>query len=384
MSSRFRSRDSEPVVHDCAAANVAAAYNQAGGDYVAYADGDPTHSLEFDGLHAYADRQVWTLLDTKLTDLRATGATSILYSRRGLWSGNLATPSVTRAHALGFTTITARGFDVARVQILRARLLARDLSGMSGVNFTFDVADLTAELPEANASVDLTLCLYSVLSHLPVTSLSKISAEVARVTSGHFITTVRSVGSTPTISVDSIEKARHFKHDNYRDRCEIELCDGRHIELSFHLFAASELRSYFADHFAIEDLRGLDLFHNRFAPDPRWNPASLAVDRQFCNELERLEETYAASSGFMERATHLLLVARRRQIAAGNEREPSSGTGISLPATSLCSTTGPKNGNMSANYVKTVADGFGADLSRKQQATPVLMISRDFIEATRG
>ena len=205
---------------------------------------------------------------------------------------------------------------------------------MLGVNFTFDVADLTAELPEADASVDLTLCLYSVLiiSHLPVTSLSKISAEVARVTSGHFIATVRSVGSTPTISVDSIEKARHFKHDNSRDRCEIELCDGRHIELSFHLFTASELRSYFLNHFDIEDLRGLDLFHNPFAPDPRWNPASLAVDNQFSSELERLEETYAASSGFMERATHLLLVARCRQIAAGNEPEPNSGTGISLPA----------------------------------------------------
>ena len=39
--------------------------------------------------------------------------------------------------------------------------------------------------------------------------------------------------------------------------------------LSFHLFAASELRSFFSDHFDIEDLRGVDLFHNRFAPDPR-------------------------------------------------------------------------------------------------------------------
>ena len=150
---------------------------------------------------------------------------------------------------------------------------------MSGVTLTFDVADLTAELPEADASVDLTLCLYSVLSHLPVASLSKISAEVARVTSGHFIATVRSVGSTPTISVDSIEKARRYKHDNSRDRCEIELWDGRHIALSFHLFTASELRSCFLDHFNIEDLRGLDLFHNRFAPDPRWNPASLAADK---------------------------------------------------------------------------------------------------------
>jgi hypothetical protein len=83
--------------------------------------------------------------------------------------------------------------------------------------------------------------------------------------------------------------------------------------LSFHLFAASELRSYFTDHFDIEDLRGLDLFHSRFAPDRRWNPLSLAVDYQLYDELKRLEETYATSSGFMERANHLLLVARRGQ-----------------------------------------------------------------------
>jgi hypothetical protein len=83
--------------------------------------------------------------------------------------------------------------------------------------------------------------------------------------------------------------------------------------LSFHLFAASELRSYFSDHFDIEDLRGVDVFHNRFAPDPRWNPLSLGVDSQLYDELDRLEENYAASSGFAERATHLLLVARRRQ-----------------------------------------------------------------------
>jgi hypothetical protein len=86
--------------------------------------------------------------------------------------------------------------------------------------------------------------------------MPKISAEVARVTSGHFIATVRSVGGTPTISVDSVEKARHFKHDNGRDRCEIEFCDGRQIVLSFHLFAALELRSYFLAHLDMEDLRG--------------------------------------------------------------------------------------------------------------------------------
>jgi len=58
LSSRYRFRDSDPVVHDSAAANVAAAYNQAGSDYIAYADGDPAHLSAFNGLHAYADRRI--------------------------------------------------------------------------------------------------------------------------------------------------------------------------------------------------------------------------------------------------------------------------------------------------------------------------------------
>jgi SAM-dependent methyltransferase len=312
LSNRYRFHEPSPEGHDNAAENVAAAYNQAGADYAAYADGDLTRLFTFNGPHAYADRQIWNLLEKKLIELRSTGAKSISILDAGCGPGTWLRRIVARAHALGFATITARGFDVARAQVQRARLLAKDVSGISGVNLTFDVADLNGKLPEADASVDLTLCLYSVLSHLPIASLPNISASLARVTSGYLIATVRSVGSTPTISVDSIEKARRFSHDNIRDRCEIELCDGHHIELSFHLFTASELQSYFSDLLDIEDLRGLDLFHSRFAPDPRWNPASLTVDKRFSNELERLEETYATRPGFVERATHLLLVARRR------------------------------------------------------------------------
>jgi hypothetical protein len=161
----------------------------------------------------------------------------------------------------------------------------------------------------------LTLCLYSVLSHLPVARLSRVAAEIARVTGGHFITTVRSVGSPPTIFVDSIEKARDLSLDHSLDRCEVELHNGRRIALPFHLFSACELRECFVHNFDIEELCGLDIFHNRFSPDRRWNPASLAVDQHFSGHLAQLEETYARNPGFMERATHLLLVGRRRQVA---------------------------------------------------------------------
>jgi len=141
--------------------DVANIYNQAGDDYVSYADGDPSQPFAFDGLHAYADRCVWAVLETKLADLRATGASSVRFLDAGCGPGTWLRRLVLRARALGFSSITARGFDIAQAQIKRARLAARNLSGLPGVNLTFDVADLADRLPESDTSVDLTLCLYS-------------------------------------------------------------------------------------------------------------------------------------------------------------------------------------------------------------------------------
>jgi hypothetical protein len=174
------------------------------------------------------------------------------------------------------------------------------------------------------------LCLYRAHSHLPVTRLPEISKEMARVTSGYCITTVRPIGSTPTAFVDSIEKVRRLKQDHVRNRCEIDLSDGRHIAFCFHQFTAVELRSYVAGRFDIEDLRGLDLFHSRSMPDPPWNPVSPPGDGQLADQLERLEEAHASRQEFMDRATHLLLVAPSRRTAAPTANVVVS---ISAPAT---------------------------------------------------
>ena len=45
---------------------AAAVYNQAGNEYVNYADGDPERLFCFDGPHAYADRQLWSVIEKKL------------------------------------------------------------------------------------------------------------------------------------------------------------------------------------------------------------------------------------------------------------------------------------------------------------------------------
>ena len=87
---------------------MAAVYNKAGDEYVAYADADPERLFCFDGPHAYADRQLWCLVERKLGDLRAAGANSIAVLDAGCGPGTWLRRVVTHALRLGFTKISAR------------------------------------------------------------------------------------------------------------------------------------------------------------------------------------------------------------------------------------------------------------------------------------
>jgi SAM-dependent methyltransferase len=166
-------------------ADIAAVYNRAGDGYLHFADGDPRRLFAFQGPHAYADRRVWRVICKRLSRLRATGATSISVVDAGCGPGTWLRRVVTQAHQLGFTHIAARGFDVTDAQIQTARRIAGDLARLPGVSLRFGVADLTDRMPEASGSVDITLSLYSVLSHLPTAILPRVAAEIARVTRGH-------------------------------------------------------------------------------------------------------------------------------------------------------------------------------------------------------
>ena len=126
---------------------VAEAYDQAGAAYSAYADGDPAQFFDFSGPHARADHCVRSYIATKPAKRRILGTTF--------------------------------------------------------------AADLRDPLPEPDGLVDISLCLYSVLNHLPLPALPKSSADLARVTSEYFITTLRSIGSTPSAMVGSVRRARH-------------------------------------------------------------------------------------------------------------------------------------------------------------------------------
>lgn len=292
------------------------AYSVSGDHYLSYADGDPDRLFSFTSHFAYADARLWAVIARRLRFMRADGKEELRVLDAGCGPGTWLRRIVTEAHRLGFTRIEATGFDIAEAQIDRARELTRDVRHLPGVSLSFEMRDLTRPLAEADRSFDLTLCLYCVLNHLPQDGLPAVIDELARVTGGAFITTVRTIGSVPTAYVDSLDHTRMFRQDNQMDRFEAELLDGQHLSLPSHLFAAREFEALMKRRFVIDSLRGLDLFHSRFSPDPRWNPEGLPSDEALVRVLARLEDRFATHPAFIDRATHILLIGRPRCASA--------------------------------------------------------------------
>jgi SAM-dependent methyltransferase len=295
-------------------AKVATAYNQAGCRYERYADGAGRSLFDFDGRHGFADRTTWELIDTKLMALRAQGLRRLRILDLGCGPGTWLRRAVVRARQLGFCQIDAQGLDIADAQLHRARALAQPLVDIEGISITFRHGDLRGRL--AADPADLCLCLYGVLNHLPVAEMPDILRRVAVLTRGFFVATVRTIGSTPTVYVDEVSAAANFYQDNRIDRLDVEFSNGRRTSFQSHLFSRAELMRVAATAFEVEEVRGLDIFHARFAGDRRWNPPNAAPLARLSQELARLEDRYCRDPGFMDHATHLLLSALPQKTAA--------------------------------------------------------------------
>jgi SAM-dependent methyltransferase len=289
---------------------IAAAYNNVGHRYSKYADGSTRDLFLFEGRHAYGDAKTWGTIKSKLLTLHAKDPRRLRVLDLGCGPGTWLRRVVAYAHRIGFTEIIANGFDIADGQLNHARALSHRLASLDGVRIIFSHGDLRGDFG-ANEH-DLCLCLYGVLNHIPRDELPLVMDRIALCSSGYFLATVRTIGSTPTVYVDDVCSAVRFYQDNQNDRLDVEFSDGQRTSFRSHLFSRDELKCLAAASFAIEDIRGLDLFHGRFANDPRWNPPEHQTTSRVSRELSQLEERYCRDSGFIDRAAHLLLVARNK------------------------------------------------------------------------
>lgn len=305
MKSLARSVPSNLARHS----NVGADYDRAGERYRAYADGDVNRLYNFDSQYGFGDREIWGRIGLALHELRVRGVRQLSVVDLGCGPGTWLRRIIDRARQMGFTKITARGIDLAEAQVRRARILSHSLAAHSDVDLRFVVGDIRSHMPETDGSVDICLCLYGVINHLPAEDLPALFREVARVTSGHFFTTVRAIGSTPTVYVDGVKAAKTYHQDNVRGRLDIEFQDGSHTSFPSHLYSAAEIHALAAPALTIDDMIGLDLFHGRFANDPQWNPAEAAPNAEFLQALRTLESRFNHDPAFIDHATHLLMVA---------------------------------------------------------------------------
>ena len=288
--------------------DTADAYDAVGAAYRNYADGENSHLFEFVGAYAFADREIWNRLEAELVRLRTAGRHAIRILDAGCGPGTWLLRLAARARDLGFTAIDGRGFDISREMIGLADARKSSLADPH-IGISFDVADIANALDdEDDGSYDLVLCLYGVLNHLPHEARIQAAAALTRVVEGGIFVSVRTVGSTPSIFVSGLDQASDFHQDNEHDRLEIDLIDGRHIGFNSHLFTAAELQKLFTPNLDIAEVVGLDLFHARFALDPRWNPQGPA-DVATAEGLARLEHLCAHDPAFLDRAAHVLLHA---------------------------------------------------------------------------
>jgi len=296
-----------PLPSANAKTQIATAYNEAGYRYGKYADGGGRTLFHFDGRHAYGDAKCWLAIEDRILALKARGLKRLRVLDIGCGPGTWLRRVVVRARQLGFAEIIAHGIDIAETQLHRARALSRGLCELEGVQLTFGLGDLRGEITAPQA--DLCLCLYGVLNHVPVPELPDAMKRMAALTNGYFVATVRAIGSQPTVYVDDMSAAVRFHQDNLIHRLDVEFANGRRASFQSHLFSRAELARLVASGLEVEDMRGLDLFHGRFANDPRWNPKSAVPLECLSQELNRLEERYCRDPGFMDHAAHLLVVA---------------------------------------------------------------------------
>ena len=296
-----RFRDFEAVL----GAATAAAYDGAGQDYVAYADGGFDRPFDFTGALGHADREVWRRIDLALTRLAAGGSRSLKVFDAGCGPGTWLRRIALRARELGFAALELRGLDISP----KMAALAQDRLDLDGISLDIrvDVGDLGEKLPYCKGNFDISLCLFGVLNHLSAQAQQTLAASLARVTNDTLFVTVRTAGSLPTIYVDGVEKARSYHQDNAAGWLEIDMQDGRHVALPSHLFTCDELAALFAPHLATVSFAGLDLFASRFAPDPHWNPVTLKGQAEFDEYLGWLEQYFASNPSFIDRAAHILL-----------------------------------------------------------------------------
>lgn len=305
------------------ARTIADAYDHAGVDYVSYADGDGLDdpSIGHDRF-AHADGIVWKAIRDAIDQINQAGGHTLRVLDAGCGPGTWIRRIAAYANSLSLA-FEAVGFDISKGQLDIARRSVAGCGVRGRWKITFIEHDLARPLPWSDGHFHIALSNYVVLNHLPKTALPRAVEELCRVCSHRVIASVRSLASPPTGCIVGTEQVREYHQDCDRGELKILLKDGTEHRLTFNLYSADTMKALFAGHSRVVDVRAIDLFLSRFAPDENWTahainglPGRLEVMRK----LEEIEEPLCRLPGWVDHGTHILVVAEPSHRADAGDR----------------------------------------------------------------
>jgi hypothetical protein len=154
-------------------------------------------------------------------------------------------------------------------------------------------------------------------------------AELCRVSTERVIATVRALGSSASACIIGTEQVQEYRHDPERGQLALVLKDGTQHRLSFNVYSAEALSALFAPHAEIVDVRAIDLFLSRFAPDEKWTASlvnELPARPAMLEKLKELEDVLCRSPGWIDHGTHVLVIVEpKRPHEARWPKTPDSG-----------------------------------------------------------
>jgi SAM-dependent methyltransferase len=307
---------------------IADAYDHVGHAYTRYADGEEADDPASAAVRsAHADTIVWQTLRTAIGELRDQGVSCLRVLDAGCGPGTWLTRIAADAHRQALD-VEGVGFDISGGQLAIARERASSLlansTGRSRPKLKFVEYSLTEPLPWPDGHFHMVLCNFAVLNHLPRAALPGAIGELCRVASDRVVATLRALASPPTACIVGPEQVYDLREDCARGELAVTLKDGTRHVLTFNLYSADTLRALFASEATILDLRAVDLFVSRFAPDARWTEVlvnRLAGRPEFVQRLKDLEEPLCRLPGWIDHGTHVLVAARPMANAAGERQQ---------------------------------------------------------------
>jgi ubiquinone/menaquinone biosynthesis C-methylase UbiE len=295
---------------------IASAYNHVGDGYRCYADGEGLDDpCEGPSRFAHADAIVWETIRKTIDQLRGAGVPTLRVLDAGCGPGTWIRRVAVYAHHQGLA-VEAVGLDISSGQLEIARKHAESLSARypdDRSKLEFVMHDLADPLPWPDGHFHMVLCNYVVLNHLPKMALPRVIEDLCRVATYRVISTVRALASPPTGCIIGTEQVREYHQDCGRGELKLALKDGTEHVLTFNFYSAETLKALFQPHAKIVDLRAIDLFLSRFAPDANWtaNLVNCLTGRQeVIRKLQEIEETLCRQDGWVDHGTHVLIVAQ--------------------------------------------------------------------------